>query len=97
MEDLLQGVKSYVEHLQNNYNLRGYSNKEYYFELGRKYIHVIMKDNQRCSHSWIMMEDDKKFKRGDILKSAGWKAPARNFSRGNVLSGNFKHIQWAGI
>ena len=44
-----------------------------------------------------MIDDDKKFKQGDILKSASWRAPARNFSRGNVLCGGFKHIKWAGV
>jgi hypothetical protein len=44
-----------------------------------------------------MIDDDKQFKRGDILKSASWKAPARNFGRGNVLTGEFKHIRWAGV
>lgn len=96
METLLKSVQDYVKHLQDEYNAKGYCNKEYYIEVGRKYIHVIMKDNQRSSHSWVMMQDDKKFKQGDILKSASWYAPARNFPRGNVLTGNFKHIKWAG-
>jgi hypothetical protein len=44
-----------------------------------------------------MINDDKQFKQGEILKSASWKAPARNFGRGNVLTGEFKHIRWAGV
>jgi hypothetical protein len=97
VEDLQNGLNEYVKHLQNDYNKNGYMNKEFYYEIGRKYVHIIMQDNQRSSHSWVMLEDDKKFKRGDILKSASWKAPARNFSRGNVLCGGFKHIKWAGV
>ena len=91
-------LQEYCNHLQKNYESHGYSRREFYYEFHRKYVHIISKDdNQRSSHSWVMINDDKKFKQGDILKSAGWKAPARNFSRGNVLCGGFKHIKWAGI
>jgi hypothetical protein len=62
------------------------------FEEGRKYIKVIS-----GSGVWgfIMKEDDKKFKAGDILKAAGWNAPARNAARGNILKGGYT-IQWTG-
>ena len=96
MNTLLQAVDNYINHLKSDYNKNGYSNKEFYFEAGRKYLHVIMKDNQRSSHSFICIKDDKKFKAGDILKSASWASPAKNFPRGNVLTGNFQHIRWVG-
>jgi hypothetical protein len=97
-EDLQNGIMSYIQHLQADYDNRAYANgKRYYFSMGRKYVHIIMEDNQRSSHSWVMLQDDKKFKRGDILKSATWHAPARNFARGNVLCGGFKHIKWPGV
>ena len=35
------------------------------------------------------------FKKGDLLKCAGYAAPARNKARGNVLEGGFA-IQWTG-
>ena len=60
------------------------------------YHHFDGRPTQRSSHSWVVLADDKKFKFGDILKSASWRAPARNFARGNVLSGNFNHIRWCG-
>jgi hypothetical protein len=104
IKDLDIGLQEYVAHLQADYDRKGGNQFiEFYYERGRKYVHVIMKHigqfsiGQRSSHSWIMIDDDKQFKRGDILKSASWKAPARNFSRGNVLCGGFKHIRWAGV
>jgi len=102
-KDLDLCVQEYVEHLQADYNRTGHSAETVFSYLhGRKYIHVIMTHGQisgyqRSSHSWIMINDDKKFKQGDILKSASWKAPARNFSRGNVLCGGYQHIKWAGV
>lgn len=59
---------------------------------GRKYIKVI---SNRSVWGFIMKEDDKKFKAGDILKAAGWNAPARNAARGNVFDDEYT-IQWTG-
>ena len=103
-ENLDIGLQEYVSHLQADYDSKGGNQFiEFKYELGRKYIHVIMNHigqfsiGQSSSHSWIMIDDDKKFKRGDILKSASWRAPARNFMRGNVLRGTFKNIRWSGV
>ena len=59
---------------------------------GRKYIKVL---TNRSVWGFIMKEDDKKFKAGDILKAAGYNAPARNAARGNILEGGYT-IQWTG-
>ncbi len=61
------------------------------FEVGKKYIKVI---SNRSAHSFILLEDDGKFKKGDILKSASWNAPAKNFARGNIF-GEYS-IRWTG-
>lgn len=96
-KELSIAIDEYVDHIRNDYQKSAYArNKKYYYEIGSKYVHVIMEDNQRSSHSWIVIKEDKKFKLGDILKSASWKAPARNFARGNVVEGNFQHIRWCG-
>ena len=43
----------------------------------------------------VNVEDDKKFKYGDILMPAGYNAPARNSARGNILDGAYA-INWTG-
>ena len=47
---------------------------------------------------FIVKDGDKKFREGDMLKAAGWAAPARNFARGNVLDGSgVDNVRWTGI
>ena len=62
-------------------------------EQGNKFIKVI-KDTS--VHSFIVIADDGKFKRGDILKAASWRAPAKNFARGNILNNDYQNISWTG-
>ena len=64
---------------------------------GRKYLKIV-KDtgNQKMVWGFIVKEDDKKFKAGDILKAASWAAPARNKARGNILNGDFSWVRWTG-
>ena len=59
---------------------------------GKKYIKIVQENGVFC---FIVKEDFKQFKKGDILKAAGYNAPALNSARGNVLSGNYA-IQWTG-
>lgn len=66
------------------------------FEVGSKYIRVFAGANQRSVHSFVCLKDNGKFKKGDILKAAGWSGPARNFARGNVIEGNFNGVRWTG-
>lgn len=62
-------------------------------EEGSKYIKVI---TGTSVHSFIVKQDNGKFKTGDILKAASWSAPAKNFSRGNILTKNYGQISWTG-
>ncbi len=60
---------------------------------GSKYIKVVT-----GSSVWgfiVKTDTDKKFRKGDILKAAGWAAPARNAARGNILDGGYT-IRWTG-
>ena len=59
---------------------------------GKKYIKVVQ---DKGVFAFIVKEDFKHFKKGDILKAAGYNAPALNSPRGNVLTGNYA-IQWTG-
>ena len=59
---------------------------------GKKYIKVVQENGV---FAFICKTDFKHFKKGDILKAAGYNAPALNQPRGNVLSGNYP-IQWTG-
>ena len=59
---------------------------------GKKYIKVVRDNGVFC---FISKTDFKHFKKGDILKAAGYNAPALNQPRGNVLTGNYA-IRWTG-
>ena len=59
---------------------------------GRKYIKIVT-----ANSVWgfiVNIDNDDKFKRGDILMPAGYNAPARNFARGNVFDEYTVH--WPG-
>ena len=59
---------------------------------GKKYIKVVQDTGV---FAFVMKEDSGRFKKGDILKAAGYNKPALNSARGNVLTGNYA-IQWTG-
>ena len=44
---------------------------------------------------FVVKNDNTKFKKGDILKLAGWNKLATNSARGNVLDGMYE-INWTG-
>jgi len=64
------------------------------FSEGKKYIKITNK-NGGSVWGFVVKEDDAKFRKGDILKAAGYNAPARNAARGNILDGGYM-IQWTG-
>ena len=59
---------------------------------GKKYIKIVQDTGV---FAFVMKEDSGRFKKGDILKAAGYNKPALNSARGNVLEGGYA-IQWTG-
>jgi hypothetical protein len=107
MAELSMALDEYADYLKANYNARGYSRPDRQltveFDIGSKFIKVIVghtNDTSRSSHSFIVIGEYKgkknTFKHGDILKSASWRAPAKNFSRGNIMENSYGSISWAG-
>ena len=107
MSELSMALDEYADYLKANYNARGYSRPDRQltveFDMGSKFIKVIVGhtgDTQRSSHSFIVVGEYKgaknTFKHGDILKSASWRAPAKNFARGNIMENSYGSISWAG-
>lgn len=69
------------------------------YKKGRNYIKIICKRSggQTTVHSFIVLKATKGFEIGDILKAAGWNAPATNFKRGNVFElESLPAIRWTG-
>jgi hypothetical protein len=58
---------------------------------GRKYLKVVTK---KSLWGFINIKNIK-FKEGDILKGAGYNAPALNKARGNIFNDNYE-IAWTG-
>ena len=64
------------------------------FEEGNKYVKVVSVSwGSRSVHSFVEK------KTGDIWRAASWKAPAKNFVRGNVFDRNsyLNRTSWTGV
>ena len=69
-------------------------------KVGSKYIKILSGGGV-----WgfiVNTKNDNKFKYGDILKAAGYAAPARNFARGNVITDSVESlrknsVRWTGV
>ena len=85
------GRKEIVPGSYGDTELKEYDNKTK-VSFGKKFIKVVQGNGV---FAFIVKEDTDKFKKGDILKPAGYNAPAQNGARGNVLTGNY-YINWTG-
>ena len=87
-------VKGRTTMSETNMKMIADFNEKITFKVGNKYIKVIREGNGVWGFV-VNTDDDKKFKKGDILKAAGWAAPARNFPRGNIIDGGY-NVNWTG-
>ena len=69
-------------------------NEKLTYKTGSKYIKVFTEGGSGWGFV-VNTDNDKKFRKGDILKAAGWAAPARNAARGNIVDGGYT-IRWTG-
>ena len=64
------------------------------YKTGSKYIKVFTEGGSVWGFV-VNTDKDKKCAKGDILKAAGYSAPARNAARGNIIDGGYT-IRWTG-
>ena len=105
MNDLVNALVNYEAAIRADYARTGANMPDYIgaieFLKGQKFLKVTTKTGgQTGVHSFISIDPtESKWKFGDILKAATWRAPAQNFIRGNVFKPeNFSgHIRWTGV
>ena len=92
-------IHDYGQWMPADTEVRIKMNKEFaegwVIKTGPKYTKILQKHGGNVWGFVVNTENDKKFKKGDLLKPAGYNAPARNAARGNVLEGGFR-IGWTG-
>ena len=107
-DNLNDGIKNMMEGAKADYvrmstsggkELTGYSleqveqwDNKTKVTFGKKYIKIVQDTGV---FAFVMKGDSGRFKKGDILKAAGYNKPALNSPRGNVLTGDYQ-IQWTG-
>jgi hypothetical protein len=69
-------------------------NENITYKTGSKYIKVFSEGGGVWGFV-VNTDNDKKFKKGDILKAASYAAPARNAARGNIVDGDYT-VRWTG-
>ena len=86
LEAIYQDYADYYEDTDVDESFRTSQLKKFKDELryteGKTYFKII---SETSVHSFVVKEDGPKFKKGDILKAAGWQAPAKNKARGNIF------------
>lgn len=104
-QSLDEGIQNIIEASNQDYdrfidneNMKSEFINSWKIQPGQKFIKLVSKGSV---HSFIVKEDmytpggQLRFKKGDILKAASWRAPAMNRARGNVFDGNYP-MQWTG-
>ena len=62
---------------------------------GKKYIKIVGGVSSGVWGFIVATDNHPKFKKGDILKPAGYNAPATNAARGNIVDGGYT-VRWTG-
>lgn len=99
--DMIEAIEKFIEAIKADYAKNSASglvlNRELpvSYEIGRKFVKIVA---DRSCFGFIVINDDGKFKSGDILKAASWAAPAKNFARGNIFNiDSYKDkVRWCG-
>lgn len=85
----------YNKNMGHTFGLDSYSID---YDFGAKFARIIVQNHgSRSCAGFICLVDNGKFKRGDLLKAASWKAPAKNFSRGSIFDLDNAQIRWTGV
>ena len=104
LETLMETIKTEYKAFQKRGNadgryteiqkkMRKEFNEGLHYTTGQKYIKII---KDRSVWGFVVnVDNDKKFRKGDILKAAGYNTPARNKARGNILDGDYS-VCWTG-
>lgn len=99
--ELQTGIDQYLAACEADYTRTSrHSHRQIRFILdpGRKFIRIWRQfdgESQRSCHAFVVLMHPK-FRCGDLLKPATWKAPAMNAARGNVLEPSSYRAQWTG-
>ena len=108
--EFLQAMDQYLSYLKSNYYqwtqssygispeiqdqmIRDYAESLRY-KKDKVYTRVVVRDSV---HSFIVMQDSGKLKRGDILRAVTRTKPDKTFVRGNVLECRYYAATWAGV
>ena len=107
-EKIEDGINNMLDAAAYDYAKSGFKHRtsdefrsKFMVTVGQKYIMIGRVSNHasgKMGQVWAFVvntDNDKLFKKGDVLKAAGFNAPARNAPRGNVLDGGF-NINWTG-
>lgn len=108
--EVFNAVNDYLNHLKSDYAnwtnrdqvtsdvIRNQMIKDYEDSLRVKKDKVYARVQVRGStHSFVMISDFGRFKRGDILRAANATKPDTDFVHGNVLEKKYEKISWSGV
>jgi hypothetical protein len=101
--DMITEVEAFLPRLQEqvkqNYLSWG-KNSEFHqknvpqlsIQYGKKYAKIVTDNHgQKSVFGFIDLAN------GNLMKAAGWNAPAKNFARGHITDADISYIRWTSI